>query len=82
MPNRFNYRCPQCGGTDGVVIEAYVAVWVSSTGAHIIEEDHQIGPKRWNPTNPAHCMECHYVGRVENFELRNAKVIPFRRRRR
>jgi adenylate cyclase len=33
MPNRFNYRCPQCGSADDVVIGAYVAVWLDGNRA-------------------------------------------------
>jgi hypothetical protein len=52
MPNRFNYRCPKCGSTDDVVIDANVSVWLNSKVPLVIETK---TPPTWHSTDTIGC---------------------------
>jgi hypothetical protein len=80
MPNPFNYRCPQCGSADEVVIDAYLSVWLDGDRPHLIQTE--ITAQDWYPTNPASCNACDYSGTVADFEPSSAQVIPLRTSRR
>ena len=82
MPNRYNMRCPHCGSRDEIIIEAFVSVRLTGTGAGIT--DARVGPENWTGANSASCDACDYLGDVKDFEPSPARLVfldQFRRRR-
>lgn len=78
MANRFDYRCPQCGSTSDVVIDAYLSVWLSRKGPYVIQTD---TPPTWHSTDTASCYACDFSGTVADFQP-TAQIIPLPTRRR
>jgi len=76
--NPFNYRCPKCGSADDVVIDAYLSIWMSSKGPHLIQTK---TPPTWHSTDTANCYACDFTGTVEDFQT-TAQIIPLRTHRR
>jgi hypothetical protein len=84
MPNRFNYRCPQCGDQDHIDICAFVSVRINRLGAEIIEDENDIGPGHWSAENGRAVTPAASRGEVKDFEPQPARLVSlneFRRRR-
>ena len=80
MPNAFNYRCPNCGSTHNVVIDACISAWLM--GDRPVVNPAHIGAESWNSTNPATCGDYSYSGTVADFEPQSGNVIALRTNRR
>jgi len=64
MDNQFDMRCPKCGESDSIEIEAKIWVRLMHDGT----DEVQGGCTEWDDDSLARCDHCDYEGKVKDFE--------------
>ena len=67
MTNCFDMRCPKCGGTDEIDIQAQIWIRLTSNGTDADAADGN-GDHVFDNSSPAACSSCGYSGRLGSFE--------------
>lgn len=66
MANLFNFKCPKCGDTESLVIEAITTIKLFSDGTEPVDGTHE-----WTDESVTSCGHCEWTGTVKELEVEN-----------
>lgn len=73
LDNDFGMKCPKCGTSDQIDVQASVWLRLCSDGTDLYQAKNQ--DHEWADANAALCASCDHTGAVREFEARNQTPV-------